>query len=124
MTEQQGGDDKLVDLELVNLAEVYAMLKRDAKDMLQDLLDGVSLWKSTARMLFGVAILAFLLVPLFVWGASTAGRGWTSALLGLIGVFMLGLGSITTLTGRTYQKKYTGLRKKYTELYETAKKLT
>jgi len=42
----------------VNLAEVCAMLKRDAKDMLQDLLDGVSLGRYTACMSFGVAVLA------------------------------------------------------------------
>lgn len=124
MTERPAEEDKLVDLELVNLAEVYAMLKRDAKDMLQDLLDGVSLWRYTARMLFGVAVLAFGLVPLFVWGASSGSPYPLSTGLGLIAVFMAGLGLITSLTGMRYRTRYSALRKKYSELYETAKKLS
>ena len=123
MTEQHSGEDKLVDLELVDLAEVYAMLKRDAKDMLQDLLDGVSLWRYTARMLFGVAVLAFGLVPLFAWGASSTSPSSVSTGLGLIAIFMTGLGLITSFTGMRYRSKYLLLRKKYSELYDTAKKL-
>jgi hypothetical protein len=124
MTERPAEEDKLVDLELVNLAEVYAMLKRDAKDMLQDLLDGVSLWRYTARMLFGVAVLAFGLVPLFAWGASSTSPSSVSTGLGLIAIFMTGLGLIASLTGMRYRTKYSALRKKYSELYETAKKLS
>jgi len=75
-------------------------------------------------LLFGVAVLAFALVPLFVWGASSTGPGWTSVLLGLIALFMLGLGMITSFSGVRYRRKYSLLRKRYTELYETAKKLT
>jgi hypothetical protein len=124
MTERPAEEDKLVDLELVGLADVYAMLKRDAKDMLQYLLDGVSLWRYTARMLLGVAALAFGLVPLFAWGASSTSPSPVSTGLGLIAIFMTGLGLITSLTGMRYRGKYSVLRKKYSELYETAKKLS
>ena len=118
MTEQSVDKEKLADL-----AEVYGMLKKDAKDMLQDLLDGVSLWRASARNLFGFALVAFALVPLFAWGAST-NQGLLSRGLGLIGVFLFALALVTTLTGMRYRRKYLVLRKKYSELYETAKKLS
>jgi len=119
---ERSGEDKPVDLEMTDLAEVYAMLKRDAKDMLQDLLDGVSLWRHTSRVLFGVAVLAFSLVPLFLYGASGAG-GLLGSGLGLIAVFMMGLGAVASFTGVRYRNRYSSLRKKYTELYEIARKL-
>jgi hypothetical protein len=52
--------------EIAELSEVYQMLRRDAKDMLYDLLDGVTLWRSTARILFRIAIGAFILGALFL----------------------------------------------------------
>ncbi len=129
--------EKPIDVsEIAELSEVYGMLKRDAKDMLYDLLDGVTLWRSTARILFGIAIIAFILGLLFLWGASRAihliiaAPGFLNELtsfftdLALIGVFMLGLGAVTTLAGVHYRRKYYSLRKKYSELYETAKKLS
>jgi hypothetical protein len=106
-----------------DLAEVYGMLKRDAKDMLRDLLEGVSLWRHTARVLFGVAVLAFALVPLFAYGASYSSPGYLAAGLGLIGLFMLGLGLVSAISGVRYRSKYIRLRQKYTELYDAAKKL-
>ena len=118
MTEQSVDEEKIADL-----AEVYGMLKKDAKDMLQDLLDGVSLWKASARNLFGFALVALALVPLFGWGAST-NQGFLSQGLGLIGIFLFGLALVTTLTGLRYRQKYLVLKRKYSELYETAKKLS
>ncbi|MDA4124807.1 MAG: hypothetical protein OK438_05075 [Thaumarchaeota archaeon] len=121
MTEQSVDEEKFEDL-----AEVYGVLKRDVKDMLLDLLEGVSLWKSASRMSFGFALVAFALVPLFVWGSLTTREvGFTlSTGLGLIAGFMLGVGALTSLTGVRYRTKYSGLRKKYSELYESAKKLS
>ena len=104
--------------EIGELSEVYRMLKRDAKDMLYDLLEGVKLWRSTARILFGIAIIAFILGLLFLWGHSF------HADFGLIGVFMLGLGAVTTFAAVRYRTKYYSLRKKYSELYELAKKIS
>jgi len=115
MTEQPVGES-----ELAELAEVYGLLKKDAKEMLHDLLAGVSLWRSTARILFGVAVLAFALVPLFVWGASAGGGSG----LGLIAVFMFGLGLVTATNGLRYRRRYSQLKEKYSELYEAAKKLS
>jgi hypothetical protein len=121
--------------EIAELSEVYGMLKRDAKDMLHDLLDGVTLWRSTARILFGIAVIAFILGLLFLWSATraihlvVAAPGFLNELtsffndLSLIGVFMLGLGAVTTLAGAHYRRKYYSLRRKYSELFETAKKL-
>jgi formate hydrogenlyase subunit 4 len=116
------GEQVAEDNELVQLGEVYGFLKKDAKDMLQDLLAGVSLWRSTARILFGVALLAFLLVLLFAWGASAA-SGNTRTFLGLIGIFMFGLGLASLLTASRYQQRYRFLKSKYSELFETATKL-
>ena len=128
-------DEPIDEPEIAELGEVYGMLKRDAKDMLHDLLDGVTLWRSTARILFGIATIAFILGLLFLWGASRAihltiaAPGYLNELtsffndLALIGVFMLGLGAVTTLAGVRYGRKYSSLRKKYSELYEAAEKL-
>ena len=112
------GEGKIEDL-----AEVYGMLKRDAKDMLQDLLEGVSLWRHTARVLFGVAVLALGLVPLFAYGASYASPELLAAGLELIGLFLFGLGLAAGISGVRYRNKYNRLRQKYTELYDAAKKL-
>ena len=121
--------------EIAELSQVYVMLRRDAKGMLYDLLDGVSLWRSTSRILFGLATVAFILGLLFLWGASRAihltiaAPGFLNELnsffndLLLIGVFMLGLGVVTLLSGVRYRQKYYLLRRKYSELFETAKKL-
>jgi len=125
MTEQAKKDkmDALADLELADLAENSSMLTRDAKEMLLDLLDGVDHGKSTARILFGCAVVAFALVPLFVCGSVTAPGGLLSTGLGSLGVFMLGLGIAASLNGLKYRKRYSELEKKYSELYETAKNL-
>ena len=121
--------------EIAELGEVYGMLKRDAKEMLYDLLDGVTLWRSTARILFGIATIAFVLGLLFLWGASRAihltiaAPGYLNELtsffndLALIGAFMLVLGAVTALAGIRYRRKYSYLRKRYSGLYETAEKL-
>jgi hypothetical protein len=37
---------------------------------------------------------------------------------------MLGLGVVATLAGIRYRRKYYSLRKKYSELYETSKKIS
>ncbi len=66
---------------------------------------------------------AFALVPLFAWGASSTGPSYLAAGLGLIGIFMLGLGLVTAISGVLYRNKYIRLRQKYTELYDAAKKL-
>jgi hypothetical protein len=123
VTEQDVDEKKFEEL-----AEVYGLLKKDAKDMLQDLLQGVSLWRSASRLLFGFALLSFALVPLFVWGSATTegssiGFGLSTG-LGLIAIFMFALGSVTSLTGLRYRAKYFKLKKKYSELYEAAKKLS
>jgi hypothetical protein len=92
MAEQPVDEKKFADL-----AEVYGLLKRDATDMLRDLLDGVSLWRSTARILFGFALLSFALVPLFIWGSrTTVDSGTLSTGLALIAVFLFGLGLVTS----------------------------
>jgi hypothetical protein len=113
--------------DIAELSEVYQMLKRDAKDMLSDLLSGVTLWRSTARILFGIAITAFILGPLFILGphfiAGLPSIGIHFAGIAS-GIFMLGLGVIATLSGVEYMRKYYSLRKKYSELYETAKKIS
>ena len=118
---------------LAELADVYGMLKRDAKDMLFDLLDGVSLWKSTARILFVFAITAFALGLVFSWGASTTRYSGVyigdvfipiGLFLGALAVFLFGVFAVTTLTGMKYRRKYIRLKEKYSELYEAAKKLS
>jgi len=78
-------------------------------------------------MLFGFAVLTFLLVPLFTWGSISSGGGsgaGLSAGLGLIAIFMLGLGVATTVTGIRYRDRYIVLRTKYSNLYVASKKLS
>lgn len=121
--------------QITELSEVYEMLKRDAKGMLHDLLGGVSLWRSTSRILLGFSSVALILGLLFLWGASRAihltiaAPGFLNELdsffndLLLIGIFMLALGIVTFLSGVFYNRKYFRLRKKYSDLYVEAKKL-
>ena len=75
-----------------------------------------------ARILFGFALLAFALVPLFLYGEFTTDQPLSTG-LALVALFLFGLGSITSLTGLRYRRKYFRLREKYSELYESAKKL-
>ena len=102
---------------IAELSEVYGMLKRDAKGMLYDLLGGVSLWRSTSRILFGFASVSFALGLLFLWSASRAihltiaAPGFLNELdsffndLLLMGAFMLALGVVTFLSGVWYWRR-------------------
>jgi hypothetical protein len=111
--------------ELSDLSEVYRLLKQDAKDMLFDLLEGVSLWRSNARMMFFFSGLSFFLALVFVWGtAASYSPGSVAPFpLAVIAIFLFGLGVATVFSGFRYRRKYRNLREKYSELYEAANKL-
>ncbi|MFI5420094.1 MAG: hypothetical protein ACHQ1H_03925 [Nitrososphaerales archaeon] len=119
-------DQPLDEGEITQLRDVYGMLKKDLKDMLFDLLDGVSLWSSTARILFYFSLISFAVGLVFTWGSTFAVDSAPFIALGLgsIAVFMFGLGVLTTVTGVRYRRKYLRLRRKYSELYDAARKLS
>lgn len=116
------GETEIDKEKLSDLSEVYRILKQDAKDMLFDLLDGVSLWRSTARVMFFFSGLSFLIGMIAVCGATTS-TGLGGIFLGLLAIFLFGLALVTAFFGIRYHRKYRNLHEKYSELYESANKL-
>ncbi len=130
MTQQSGDEERFAEL-----AEVYGWLKKDARDMLFDLLDGVSLLRSTANLLYVFAVIATAIGAVFVWGYVVSGGPGgpglgtsfsvsLSVFLGILALFMFSVTVITSVTGFRYHLKYARLREKYSKLYESAKKLS
>jgi ABC-type multidrug transport system fused ATPase/permease subunit len=127
MTEEEGKGSPSMETEinkemLSDLSEVYRVLKQDAKDMLFDLLEGVSLWRSTARVMLFFSAVSLLIGIIAVWGVTTS-TGWGAIFLGLLAIFLFGLAIATAFFGIRYRRKYRNLREKYSDLYESASKL-
>ncbi len=121
-------EDVVNEQKLADLGEIYHWLKRDAGDMIHDLLDGVALWRSSAQILFIYAVISLGIGTVFVWGSAASFRGYgpidpLSIFLGLLAAFLYSISVVTALTGLRYREKYIEMRTKYSELYETARKL-
>jgi len=104
--------------ELLNLSEIYENLRKDAKSLTKDLLEGVELWRSYGGMLLCVSVLGFFLAllsldhELLSFGLMLVETfaALTIGIAGAVGYFM-------TL------RKYSNLRKKYKALFEAAKRM-
>lgn len=112
------------DGELGALADIYDLLKGDAKQIVVDLEGGVAMWREAAAGAFASAgflvILAFTSFnpssgnPLNFWG--TVGRDLYLVLAAVLTVTMLGFGVYGF-------RKYYQLRRKYAGLFSRAAKL-
>jgi hypothetical protein len=104
--------------QLDEISEVYSLLKKDAKLLIEDLYDGVSLWKSFSNLLFWFSVLGVWLVYIAIFPTVLL-HGYTIvAIISALG--LIGAGTAGSIMSR---RRYTELKRKYSELFQSAKKL-
>jgi hypothetical protein len=124
--------------ELTDLKEVYEILQRDSKEMVNDLLSGVSMWRSASVICFILAFLgavAGLAVVTYVGlvsqtaigenistGARYVFEGGPKIEVILIASCLFGVATVAAMAGVYYLRKYFALRKKYFHLQSILKK--
>ncbi len=102
----------------LDVEEAYDILRKDAKLLVTDLTEGVSMWKYNALSLGYLAILGFFLAWLAIYPQVLQIPDVIVALLGALGIGVAGtVGFVITL------RKYRTLRRKYTKLFEVASRL-
>jgi hypothetical protein len=100
------------------ISQVYSLLKKDAKLLIGDLNEGVSLWRSFSNILVLVSFLGFWLAYIAVF-PSVLVHGYT--IVALLSALAIGVTcAVGSLLGR---RKYNRLRTKYEELFQAAKRL-
>ena len=93
--------------EIINLEKILSMLKKDTRDILNDLIKGVKAISVMALLTLGVGMLAVLVGYLILYPISPpAFLGWIYL---IIGVFMCGLGIWVSLAYRRLAHKYSWL---------------
>jgi hypothetical protein len=116
---------------LTDLTQVYSVLQKDAKQMSQDLIEGVSMWKSAAIISIllaslagavGAVFLAYFGVNQAVIAVNVAAKTKYSyeefrfeALL--IVTFLFAVAAVAGVAGVRYYGRFSELRKKYSDLY-------
>jgi hypothetical protein len=126
------GDGRLSDLQ-----GVYDILQRDAKDMANDLLSGVSMWRSASIICFMLASFAVacgVLVVVYVGlnqeviavnvqtHTKFAYEQFKEGVL-LVAAFLYGVGASAVAAGIHYLRRYSVLRSKYSDLQAMLEKL-
>ncbi|MDG6995287.1 MAG: hypothetical protein JRN52_05125 [Nitrososphaerota archaeon] len=102
------------DFELSDLSELYGLLRRDAKFLIQDLYSGVSAYRIVAYLLGLMTAFGFALV--FVALGSSSIEITPSFFY-----WALSLVLISCLGAAVFAREYFLLRKKYRQLFETAR---
>lgn len=105
--------------EIADLSQLYTLLQQDAKLLVTDLRDGVSMWNSAGRLMVYLSLLGFFLAylnqfpqtPLGVWKAVGLISALALGVAGAIGYFFT-------------HRKYSKLVRKYRELFRLAEKLS
>jgi hypothetical protein len=105
--------------EIEELSEVYDVLRQDAKSLIVDLKDGVSMWRLAGRLLLYLSIIGFFLAYLNVFPSSPPGLWKTLALLAA-----LGLGIFGAAAAIWTERRYSMLKRKYDALFRAAGKMT
>jgi len=105
--------------EISDLNQVYALLQRDAKLLITDLNEGVSLWRLSGRLMLYLAIIGFFLAYIAQYPQSPPGLWRLAAVLA-----GLGLGVSAGVGAALSERKYSRLKRKYGELFKAAKKLS
>ena len=105
--------------ELDELSDVYSVLSQDAKAIISDLKDGVMMWREASA---GAAasvgfILILILTALRFYPPGNSIEGW----LYVIGSSVIGI--IMAFISASGFRKYFQIKKKYSSLFEKAKKL-
>jgi hypothetical protein len=131
----------LKDEEIASLDEVYAFLQRDAKNLLGDLLSGISVWRFNAWVAFFLCVMgaavgsAYTLsilfgtplifpLPVYVKGPTPLDVKFKLLLLywNIAAAAFLASG-VAAFVGYRCRSKYRELRKRYSDLYAIAQKL-
>jgi len=129
--------------EISDLDEVYRLLQRDAADLLQDLLSGITVWRFNAWVawflaamgtLIGVAYLSSIFFgtpwvfprPVYFQAAGpdpSVAKFKMLLVYSNIAAVALGSGALAAVVGEVCRRKYVRMRRQYSELFAIAKKL-
>lgn len=100
------------------LSQVYEILRKDLKMLIDDLYNGVSMWKTTSIMTTYLGGIGFLLAFITAYPQTLP---LTSTYVAITGAVGLG-GAALIHTAYTF-RRYKQLRKKYSRLFEIASSL-
>lgn len=104
--------------EATELTEVYVELRKEAKALIKDLSEGVTMWRAMSAILALVAVLGFFLLYLYLNPATIR---FAEVPVEYIATALMGFASIFGASFAAW--KYSQLRRKYERLFEAAKKL-
>jgi len=106
------------DEEIQEISEVYDILRRDAKLLLTDFKEGVSMWNTTSILMLYLAVLGIFLASAAAFPRILVAPNplVTIIAFGALGIASA-IGSILT------RHKYRKLKTKYTKLFEIASRL-
>jgi hypothetical protein len=107
-------------LEVADLADALELMKADASRFLKDLLNGVSMWATTAVMAFFLAIVWLALAQIVLTFAHPYG---SPPLMLDILYLSYTFAVVSASLGFLLSWRYYSLRRKYTRLFEIASKL-
>ena len=104
--------------DIIELTDLYELLEKDAKLLVEDFNEGVGMWKLTSTLLFYFAIVGVGTLYNTLFPQVLIGNWRLLALTAELGLIVAGL------VGWTYtRRKYGLLRKKYGDLFKAAVKL-
>ena len=109
-----------------DLVEVYDLLKSDATNLLRDLLNGVSMWGTTAMIAFFLTLSWLVLTAVITivgrpYGSPPNGLDSIQVLyLWYLGIILAIASGITTVF---LFSRYYSLKRKYSRLFKIAEKL-
>jgi hypothetical protein len=111
MTQEGPPDD------LPELAELYSILRQDAKHLTKDLVDGIEMTKMASTLMIYIAVLGVLLAATSLFPAIVQAWYWWQPVL------FVALSAIVLVAALYYRRQYARLIKKYRALYDASKKL-
>ena len=113
MSESESEDD-----EIEEVSEVYDTLRKDAKPLITDLVEGVSMWQSYSHLLLYLGLLGFFLAWITAFP-----RVLSVADIWVSGIAAAGLGITGVAASFWASSKYRRLKRKYLKLFEIASRL-
>ena len=106
--------------EILDLTEVYEIIKHDAKLLVSDLLEGISMWRQAAFLMVVLAVLGFYLAIIALYPNIPSSLSFISHMIQAFSALVLGI--FTSGAALYYVRRYFHLKKKYNALYEAAKR--
>ena len=100
------------------LLQLYEELRRDARLLVDDLSEGVRLWRAAAAMMVLISVLGFFIL------AIALNPGSVKFISVPVEYFAAGLMGVSALAGAVVSAwKYRKLRRKYQRLFDAAKRM-